>query len=296
MDPEQLQSLIDPKTMNKKQGKWLRLHERLNHTPRLKMRILCDKEILPKSLDKWHSLPLCPSCAFGNSKRRKWRTKPRPGTIEKVHQTAPGILVCVDQLISSQPGLVPQSSGCLTASRVWAYNIFFDVHSEYGHSFMMNNATLDQRLQEKYSFVRDIFKYGVKVKAHMAGNGCFAKLGLHNEVYRCNKTISFRGVEDHRQNRIVERHIGKISVRDRTVLLHAKRFWPEGIAHMFWPFAISEAMHLVNTLTLDASGQTHLPSLTATEAHISLRDQKIWVHPVHVLESKIQTSSNVLLK
>ena len=71
MDPEQLQRLIHPKTLNAKQEEWLRLHAQLNHMPHPKMRRSCDKGILPASLAKLHSLPLCPSCAFGNSKCRK---------------------------------------------------------------------------------------------------------------------------------------------------------------------------------------------------------------------------------
>ena len=72
MDSEKLQRLIYPKTLKPNQDEWLRLHERLNHIHYPKLRRLCDKGVLHASLAKIHSLPSFPSCAFGESKCRKW--------------------------------------------------------------------------------------------------------------------------------------------------------------------------------------------------------------------------------
>ena len=83
-------------------------------------------------------------------------------------------LECVDQLVSAQPGQVPQSSGYLTSSRVWACNVFIDVHSEYCLVFMLLNTTLDQMLKAKQAFEKVIFKHSVKVKACRADDGRFA--------------------------------------------------------------------------------------------------------------------------
>ena len=80
------------------------------------------------------------------------------------------------------------------------------------------------------------------------------------------------------------------------MLLHAKRFWPEAITHMLWPFAASEATHLENTVTVDREGRTPLQKLTGSDLPIYLRDQHTWGCPVHVLESKVQTSSKGLPK
>ena len=116
------------------------------------MRQLAEKKILPNSFSMLHAPPLCPSCVFGGMKRRPCRTKDIYGTIRKCNHNTPGSLVCVDQLISSQPGLVPQSSGYLTASRIWACNVFFDVFSGYGYGHMMRNTSLDQTIEAKQAF------------------------------------------------------------------------------------------------------------------------------------------------
>jgi len=149
MDREQLQRIINPKAMTSTQQEWLRWHERLNHMSSTQMRRLLEKGVLPKLFSKLHAIPLCLSCAFGESKRKVWRTKDGFGSIRKADHLAPGKLVCIDQLISSQLGLVPQASGYLTASRIWACNIFLDVYSGYGYRFMMRDTTLNQTIQAK---------------------------------------------------------------------------------------------------------------------------------------------------
>ena len=90
----------------------------------------------------------------------------------------------------------------------------------------------------------------------MANNVNFAKLGFKNKVDKCNQLITFCRVGYHGQNSVIEICIGKITVRRRIILFRAKSFWPEDITYMFWPFAAARAIHLENTLTLDASKRT----------------------------------------
>eukprot|EP00957_Ditylum_brightwellii_P021693 1635678-Ditylum_brightwellii.AAC.1 len=65
--------------------------------------------ILPRSLKQLFetgTVPICASYMFGEAHRKPWRTK---GSI-----TEPGHGTSKDQLVSHQPGLVPQLSGKLT--------------------------------------------------------------------------------------------------------------------------------------------------------------------------------------
>ena len=146
-----------PKALDSNQEEWLQWHERLNHIPYSQMKVLAKEKILPSTLNNIKALPLCPSCAFGGSKRKAWRTKDNFGSIKKSSHDVPGSLVCVDQLISSQPGLLPQSSGYLTASRIWACNIFLDVNTRYGFGFMMHNTLLEQTIKAKQAFEFELF-------------------------------------------------------------------------------------------------------------------------------------------
>ena len=188
------------------------------------MRLLAKQHVLPHSLCNLPALPLCPSCAFGGCKRRPWRTKDKHGSIRKADHSSPGFLVCTDQLVSSQPGLVPRSSGCLTTSLIWACNVFLDVHAGYCYGYMMRSTSLDQTVAAKCAFESKMVKHNVKVKEHRADNERFADLGFKLEVEKCNQKITYCGVGAHGQNGIIERHIGKITVRRRIMLLHAKHF------------------------------------------------------------------------
>ena len=80
------------------------------------------------------------------------------------------------------------------------------------------------------------------------------------------------------------------------MILHAKRFWPEAITPMLWPFDISTAIDLENELSLDDHGRSPLQRLMATDAPIKLRDHHAWGCPVHVLEIKVQSSAKGLPK
>ena len=98
----------------------------------------------------------------------------------------PGKLICVDQIISAQPGLVLQSSGCLTASRIWTCNVFLDVYSGYGYGFVMRDTSLDQTIAAKRTFKCELSKHNVNVKAYCANNRRFTDLRFKEEVMKCN--------------------------------------------------------------------------------------------------------------
>ncbi len=72
----------------------------------------CLPKILLKLQDK---LPLCVACQFGNSHHCPWCTKGKKKWLySKAGSNKPGDRVSVDQIISAQPGLIPQMAGFLT--------------------------------------------------------------------------------------------------------------------------------------------------------------------------------------
>ena len=101
-------------------------------------------------------------------------------------------------------------------------------------------------------------KHNVRVQSYRADNGRFAEKAFQDEVAHCNQVITYCGVGAHHQNGSIERYIGKITSRARVMILHAKRFWPEAITPMLWPFAISTAIDLENALSLDEHGRSPL--------------------------------------
>jgi hypothetical protein len=62
--------------------------------------------------------------------------------------------------------------------------------------------------------------------------------------------ITSCAVGAHHQNGMVEQLIKELTLILHTLLLHAKRHRPDYIATMLWPFALKEAAHCLNQLSL----------------------------------------------
>jgi hypothetical protein len=74
-------------------------------------------------------------------------------------------------------------------------------------------------------------------------NGRFADSGFQQEVKDSNQKITYCAVGAHHQNRIVERRIKELTLISQTLLVHAKRHWPDYVTAMLWPFALKEAAY-----------------------------------------------------
>ena len=137
------------------------------------------------------------SCVFCVSHRRPWRSKGTPGTICKDSETEPGDYVSIDQLVSAQPGLIPQISDYLINMRIWGATVFVDHVSYYTHVVLMRYLTLDEILLAKTSLKRLANDGGVTIKSYRAYNGRFADKLFHSAVQESNQTIIFCGVGGH---------------------------------------------------------------------------------------------------
>ena len=84
--------------------------------------------ILPKKFLALHdSQPLYTSCLFGKAHRKGWKTKGYGRhIIRRGGDNKPDTGTSTDQLVSSQAGLVPQTSGRLTGSRIWVADVMID--------------------------------------------------------------------------------------------------------------------------------------------------------------------------
>jgi hypothetical protein len=229
----------------------------MNHLPLPAMITLAEKGKLNRKFAKLkHRLPVCMSCMFGTAHRKPWRSKGEKGSIRKPTDNAPGKCISIDQMISSQPGLIPQMAGFLTNLRIWGATIFVDHFSDYFFVALMCDLTLDETLLAKASFERHANEGGVTIDSYRADNGRFADSGFQQAIKNCNQKISYCAVGAHHQNGIVERRIKELTLISRTLLLHAKRHWPDYITTMMWPFALKEAAYRLNRLSLRSDGRS----------------------------------------
>ena len=145
---------------------------------------------LPKEFKKLNNkAPPCVSCILGQAHRKPWKFKKSkhgaPSTLKPETISQPGDTIGVDQLISAQPGLVPQSKGSNTRARIWAASIFVDYVSGFVHVGLMTDQSGDATLQSKHNFEHICSTRGVKVKACHADNGRFAEHSFLSNCTRC---------------------------------------------------------------------------------------------------------------
>ena len=187
--------MINPEVLTPLQQLWIWWHETLDHLPRSDMNNLKKQKILPSKFEKLkHWKFLCPSCIFAQQPKRSWRSKSKPSKIAKDDIKEPGDMVCIDHLISIQPGLMPRISGRQTTDRITATVMFKDVTSGFTYGHLMTSCNLEKTLEAKQAFEKLAATYGVKVKRYHADNEHFACKGFRNAVAEAGQTITFCGV------------------------------------------------------------------------------------------------------
>ncbi len=77
----------------------------------------------------------------------------------------------MDQIVSAQPGLIPQMKGFFTHLHIWGATIFVNHYSDYVFVALMHDLTLDEMLLAKSSFEKHANKGGVSIISHHADNG-----------------------------------------------------------------------------------------------------------------------------
>ena len=88
--------------------------------------------------------------------------------------------------------------------------------------------------------------------------------------------MTFCGIRYHHQNVISERKIQTITLGYRTFLLHAKRYCPDPITTILWPYALKAFAGILNLLNVDDDGITPVEKFLGTTTDITLKITTNW--------------------
>lgn len=285
-------TLPAPVTLSEQQLRFLRWHERLNHLPMAQMLKLAESGRLPRSFVHLKSdLPPCGACLFGRQHRRPRKGKLARGSIRKPEHDHPGAAVSTDQLVSHQPGLVPQSAGKLTNLRITAATVFVDHFSDFVYVALMPDLSSESTLRAKQEFEAFCGQHDVTIRHYHADNGRFTDTAFREDLRIHSQSLSLCAVGHHAQNGIVEKKIGLLTETARTMLLHAERFWPEAISSILWPFALKLAAHIHNHCHVSNTGVSPVALFTSTPTayESSLDIFHTFGSPCYVLDSRLQS-------
>ena len=113
----------------------------------------------------------------------------------------------VDQIISGQTGMVPQTSGHSTIERFVGATVFVDNFLTFTFVYMMRSINMAETMAAKAAFERKANEHGAKVLNYLADNGRFADSAFKEDCAKRNQGLTFCGVGSHHQNGIAERMI-----------------------------------------------------------------------------------------
>jgi hypothetical protein len=260
-------------------------HLRLGHLPFPILQQAATLGILPRRISTC-AAPRCPGCLYGKAKRKPWRSSNKLSSIAK-KATRPGDCVSVDQLISSTPGLIAQSTGKLMKARYKVATIFVDHASGLDFVHLQETTNAKETVEAKDAFERFAKRHGVTIKHYHADNGIFASKTFRRAIIRANQTITFCGVNAHHQNGVAERRIRDLSECARAMLLHARHRNPKVTTHL-WPYALRHASELRRCLPRPGSSQSPLELFARVKVRPKLTDFHQFGCPVYVLSAPLQ--------
>jgi hypothetical protein len=293
---EDAKKLAQPRVLSPTQQLLMMWHHRLFHLPFRRMFMLAERGWLPKSiLNCKDNAPLCVVCQFGSAHRRPWRAKgKKSGSIRKAKEVEPGDGQSIDQIVSSQPGLIPQMSGFLTSERYFGATTIVDHVSDYVYVHLMRNLSLEETLIAKRSWEKILHFAGRNAKHYQADNGRFADQEFLDDCTNHNQSLTFCGVGAHHQNGIVEGKNKVLTQGARTLLLHGMRMWSNIINSMFWPFALKAMAERMNKLHIHPDGSTPESRLYGIDPDdIPVGNYHTLFCPVYVLDSKLQNAGGI---
>ena len=296
---QEAQELARPQQLTPIQQELLGWHHRLYHMDFKHLFRLARFGVLPKSLLQCEKAPpKCIECLFGAAKRRPWRYKGKAhGTIQKDSEEHPGDGVSVDQIVSAQPGLVPQMSGKLTRERIWGATCFVDHVSDFIYVHLMKSLTTEDTITAKRAFEKLFHHANRKVKSYRADNGRFQDKEWLEHCNLQQQKITFCGVGHHSQNGKIEAKNKYLTLTARTLLLHGMRMWPEMISTYLWPFAMKAAADRHNSLHLDEDGRTPESKLHGLPVEeIPVKTFHTLFCPVFVLDSRAHSAGGKVPK
>jgi hypothetical protein len=158
-----------------------------------------------------------------------WRGKEGASNHTVFVATAPGQIVSVDQMISTQVGFIAQLKGALTKKRYIAATVFINHYSRLQYIHLMTRLTSQETIDAKQAFEHFAKQHGVKILHYHCNNGRFADNDFKIACSSSNQRLTFCGINARFQNGIAEKAIWDLRESARNQLLHVQHRLPVAI-------------------------------------------------------------------
>ena len=272
----------------------LEIHNNFGHAHFSKLQEMARQGTIPRRLSKCR-IPLCAACMFGKATKRPWRSKLSDNRAESFAPTRPGQVVAVDQLKSPTPGFIAHLTGKLTTSRYTYATVFVDAYSGRGYVHLQKTQSGAETLEAKLAWERICQQEGIKVEHYHADNGIFRGYEWMADCLKKGQGMTFAGVDAHHQNGKAEARIRRLQELTRSMLLHAKRRWPQEISANLWPYALRMANESINATPNMSDKLRRSPDqiFLGTEVTTNPKHWKPFGCPVYVLDPSLRGSTRI---
>ena len=169
--------------------------------------------------------------------------------------------------------------------------IYVDHHSDFIFNHLITGTTSAQTIASKHAYERIAQQHQVKIKAYHADNLRFNDNTFRGDCINSKQRLTFCGVGAHHQNAVADSKVKLVCHGARTILLHAKRKWPQVISHVLWPFAMQVIVERHNRLSLDQHGRSPLEKFSVIEDEPLPTTFHTFGYPVFILEAANQSGS-----
>ena len=239
--------------------------------------------------------PLCTACQYAKQCR-----KTQPGsqkqTIDsevnalKRDQLFPGQRVSVEHFHASVHGCRLETYGKEPKhQRYTGGAIFVDHASGLIHVTLQSHLNSHETLKAKQTFEAMCRDSGVIVQEYLSDNGsAFRNADFAAALQAYHQHLKTAAMGAHHSNGIAERAISTIMALSRAMMHHAALHWPDVSDTSLWPLAVLHAVHLVNNIPREDTGQSPIEIFTRqAKPRSKLQDCHVWGCPAYVLDDKI---------
>ena len=145
------QALARPRDLSLQHQKLMSWNHFIYHLILRVLLYLISMGFLPKWLLEFQNKPqLCVACQYSAAHCCPWQTEGNKiGLVHIPDQTNPVYGILVDQIVSTQPVIIPKISGILTSHRFWGCTTFMDHVSHYVYFHPMRELSLSETLLAK---------------------------------------------------------------------------------------------------------------------------------------------------
>ena len=121
-------------------------------------------------------------------------------------------MASIDNMVSNQPGIIPQVTGDLIHTRFWATTVFVYYYSDYCYAHLMRGTSSEETLRSKEAHESLTATHGDRVCTYREDNRRFVDPLFKEAVQTCGQQISYCRVGTHHQKAIVD-----ISIKELTL-------------------------------------------------------------------------------